>query len=359
MPLYYADTETLNLVKYALSVFKFKDYLSGFDDLSAYLVALTFERIVIKTARKKFPQLEELSLTGVLDFFRKKRLIDEETNRRLRFCRDFRDKVMHQGSKSVSVRETEDVLRELCGMVEIDFAKEYERREFEDILAFSERKVKPRQPIEIHDSDFNEFIVLYEKCLSLQYALVSILAPLQLVPEEISEFVPTSGGIWLPWVVGKAGKRSHMKRMSLGVALTPYNIRIGIDFGSKAYRPKEQYYTLLIERGLDNSLRRLNDNYLVYNTYWYYHIGDKMKLHQYLELSSSSIIKKRIEDSLIEVQTKNEEGAPMTGHKFLIGKILDRGTPEFEQSLRNLRAEINETFSDLRPILESVEKRAW
>lgn len=58
MPLYKVDEDILNMIKYALAVYKFRNYLSGFGDLSAYLVGLCFERIILLTAAK-FSELDE------------------------------------------------------------------------------------------------------------------------------------------------------------------------------------------------------------------------------------------------------------------------------------------------------------
>jgi len=137
MPLYSSDVETLNIVRYAISVFKYRDYLSGFSELSAYLASLSFEKIIIQTGKKfrlheGFKIDKSIQITAVLDFLRKKRLINETEYRRLRACRDFRHKIMHEGVSKGDVQQTRCILEKVCEMVGIVFEKELEQKEFED-----------------------------------------------------------------------------------------------------------------------------------------------------------------------------------------------------------------------------------
>ena len=360
MPLYSVDSETRNMITYAVSVYKFRNHLSGFGDLSAYLTALSFEKIIRQTGRKlnlesELKFWEEITSKKVMEFLRNGDLVSEREYEDLKKCRDFRNKIMHEGLHCVTIEETKEALQKVCEMAEISFEKQLERREFEDILSFGERKIKPKSYKKIRESDFDEFISLYDKCVSLQQELEKNLGSLSLVAEEISEFVPTSGGIWLPWVLEHAGSRSHMKRITLGITFTPSSIRIGLDFGSKAYDPKKQYYKLLMEGKFDPLLSRLPQGYSLYETYWYYHVRGVTNLRQYVQPADSPLFRHQIKEAYKEIGDKILRREKMTGHKFLIGKIINRTGTEFEEVLLNLEDIVCKTFEHLVPILKMVE----
>jgi len=359
MPLYTANVETLNMIRYALGVFKYRDYLSGFGELAAYLASLSFERVILQTGAKfgldkKFGMFR-YEINDVIYFLKNKRQIDENEHRNLLFCRDFRNKVMHRGVNTPEMQDTKKVLKKVCEMVGLVFEEELEKREFEDVLTFGKRPFIKREFSSIQDPDFDDFDTLYEKSLSLHFHLEKHLSLLGLKPEEVSEFVPTSGGIWLPWVLRESGGRSHIRRATLGITFTPSNIRVGIDFGSKAYRAGQRYYTLLLENKLDEILSKLVDSdYLFYDTYWYYHIRNLRNIQTYFG-SQQGEVKRQLQIALEEVNENFNRRKLMTGHKFLIGKIFYRNTTEFTKVIENLPSTINTIFSDLQPLLEKIE----
>ncbi|MEM3550905.1 MAG: hypothetical protein QXQ94_08800 [Candidatus Bathyarchaeia archaeon] len=358
MPLYVANDETINMIRYALGVFKYRDYLSGFSELSAYLASLSFERTILQTGVKFGLDREfgafRYEITDVINFLRKKQLIDESEYKKLVFCRDFRNNVMHKGATTTEIQETKKILKTLCEMIGLALDEELEKREFEDILSFGKRPTVKREFSIIQDSDFDNFIILYEKALALHFNLEKPLSLLGLKPEEVSEFVPNSGGIWLPWVLGESGGRSHIRRATLGITFTPNSIRVGIDFGSKAYKAKQQYYSLLLENKIDEVLSKLTEsNYLFYDTYWYYHIRNLRAIQKYFD--SSQEIKHELHITLEEVNETLNRLKPMAGHKFLIGKIFQRNTAEFTKVIESLPNTISNIFNDLRPLLKKIE----
>ena len=359
MPLYAIDDEITKMIRYALAIFKYRDYLSGFGELSAYLTSLSFERVILQTGAKfgldKKMGMFRYEINDVIHFLKNKGQISEYEHRKLLFCRDFRNRVMHRGISTTEMQDVKKVLKTICEMIGLVFDEELEKREFEDVLAFGKRPIVKHEFSTIKDSDFDEFSSLYKKSLSLHSRLEKPLSKLNLKPEEVSEFVPTSGGIWLPWVLKEAGGRSHIKRASLGVTFTPSNIRIGIDFGKKAYRAKQQYYNLLLENKLDEMLSELaSADYLFYDTYWYYHIRNLREIGTYFGLSREEA-KHQLKIALEEVYESLKNGKLMTGNKFLIGKIFSRGTEEFTSIIEKLPETITAIFGDLRPLLMKIE----
>lgn len=362
MPLYATNNETINMIRYALSVFKHREYLSGFSELSAYLASLSFERIILQTGNRFGLDKEfgvfRYEVTDVINFLKKKQLINEDEYKKLVFCRDFRNKVMHKGATTTEIQEIKKILKTLCEMTGLVLEEELEKREFEDILSFGKRPIVKREFSVIQDSDFDDFVKLYEKALALHFNLERPLSLLGLKPEEVSEFVPNSGGIWLPWVLGESGSRSHIRRATLGITFTPNSIRVGIDFGSKAYKAKQQYYSLILENKIDEVLSKLAEsNYLFYDTYWYYHVRNLRAIQTYF--NSPLEIKHQLRIALEEVKESLNRSKSMTGHKFLIGKFFQRSTIEFAKVIESLPKTISDIFSDLQPLLEKIENAPY
>ena len=74
----------------------------------------------------------------------------------------------------------------------------------------------------------------------------------------MSGFTYDVGSIWLPWVLNPGNDpRAHIRKASLGVIFTPLNVRIGLDFGPKAHRHREEYYKMLLNGELDDFVNNL------------------------------------------------------------------------------------------------------
>ena len=365
MLLFEANEETRSIIDYSIAVFKWKERLSGFEELAAYLAGLCFTKVIVQTGRK-FEELlrkhelgKDLEVDECINFLSRKQQIDSDLERELRILNRIRNRIMHVGAKSVNVKDVERVLRKTCSLVDICYEEELEKKDFEDVLAFGDR-VEPLKPFEkIVASDFDDFSGLYDKCHGLKVKIQEELVnsgELGLLPEEISEFVPTTGGIWLPWVTQKTPpERAHIHRATLGVTFTPNNIRMGLDFGSRAHRFKLKYYKLLLGRILEEDIRRLwlsDKRYCFYDTFWYYNIRNRRSLEWYLRDTEMQ----RIRDALKKVEMLN--GKPMTSHELLVGKIIDarnRESKGFHKTLEILVKEVCNVFNDIRPILTNIE----
>jgi len=366
MPLFEAHEETKSIIEYSIAVFKWKERLSGFEELAAYLSGLCFTKVITQTGRK-FEELlrrhelgKDLEVDECINFLRRKRQIDPDLERELRALNSIRNRIMHIGAKSVDARDVERILRKTCGLVDICYEEELEKKDFEDVLAFGDR-VEPLKPFEkIVASDFDDFSRLYDKCYGLKAKIQEELVnsgEVGLLPEDISEFVPTTGGIWLPWVTQKTPpKRAHIHRATVGITFTPNNIRIGLDFGSRAHRFKIKYYKLLLGRKLEEEIRQLwlsDKGYGFYDTFWYYNVRNQRSLEWYLKKTENMQI---IRNTLKKVEMLN--GKPMTSHELLVGKIIDarnRESKGFHKTLEILVKEVCNAFNEIHPILTNIE----
>lgn len=364
MPLFKFDQDTENMLMYSLALFNFRGYVSGFEDLVKYLAALSFERVMFQTGLKfeKFRNINprDVKISDIINFLEEKEQIDKAKAKKLRRYWDFRNAIMHTRS-SMSKEQidlvTKEILRFLCEEAGIDFDEQLRRTTFEDISTFGKGSTISVEEFRgIYDSDFDNFIMLYKKCAALQREINRLITgKLGLKPEQISSFIPNSGGIWLPWVKEKIpNKRAHIHRASLGIAFTPINIRIGLDFGNKAHLHREKYYELLLKEELKEELKSLrisSQRYIFYDTFWYYHIRNTRPLEWYFEIDMTG--KQKIEEAIRE--TKLLEGKPLTANKFLIGRVIDRNSEEFPQILNNIIEEAAKTIEELYPILEKIE----
>jgi len=274
-------------------------------------------------------------------------------------------------------------------------------------------KCSPQRFFKITKYDFDTFDRLYKKAHKLALEIQgNVEEELGLTLADISEFVPSSGAIWLRWAKGKdSSERVHTRKALLGVTFTPCDIRMGLDFGSNAHQPKRKYYELLLERKLEEEIRALYEldrqyfrsktasvtvssasrlkkpptsrtrpGYCFYDTFWHYHIRNLREVSWYGESSTGWMLSRTgmirdveealfpyflpyhepcpllawvIEKALKELQQQGEK--PMTGHKLLVGRVIKRGSEEFPKMLGNISNEIVNTFRELSPILARIE----
>jgi hypothetical protein len=258
-----------------------------------------------------------------------------------------------------------DMLKAVCSMAGYDLKRVMEEITYEQLRQLRDEVFKiprfPREPDildqrDICDSDFDDMEILYKKCEFLHFKkLEKLLSPLHLQPEEMSELIPTTGTIWLPWVARQAGKRSHIRTIVLGANFAPNSMRIGIDFGSEAYDAKIAYYTLLLDGKLEAQLAKLVNDYYFIDTYWYFNIRNLRPITDYFSPKIDEI-RSKIRMALEETKTRSYTQAPMKEHQFLIGKILKRGSKEFNDFLTQMPRNIKDIFCDLLNIIQHVEQ---
>ena len=166
------------------------------------------------------------------------------------------------------------------------------------------------------ESDFDNLDKLYKKCPSLQLEIEKRLTT-SLRGAQISGFTPNTGGIWLPFVTPETnGNKAHINGASVGVAFTPVDIRIGLNFGSQAHKCRIKYYEMLLNGELMNefeSLNRKDTGYCLCDTFWHYHIRNLQSLQWCLTLYSSTKI--TIEKAIEETRTARRN--PLDGKQVL------------------------------------------
>jgi hypothetical protein len=173
---------------------------------------------------------------------------------------------------------------------------------------------------------------------------------------QISGFTPNTGGIWLTFVTPEThDNRAHIDRANIGVAFTPLDIRIGLNFGSQAHNYRIRYYEMLLNGELMNefeSLNRKDTGYCLCDTFWHYHIRNLQSLQWCLTLYGSTkiAIEKVIEE------TRQLEGTPLTANKYLIGKVIKRRPEDFSYVIKGLADEISKTLNELYPTIERINK---
>jgi hypothetical protein len=205
------------------------------------------------------------------------------------------------------------------------------------------------------ESDFDHLDKLYEKCPSIQREIEKRLT-VPLKSAQTSVFAPNTGAIWLPFVTQEAPEKiAHFERASIGITLTPANVRIGLSFGSHAHTYAIKYYELLSNGELLNeveSLSRKATGYCLCDTFWYYHIRNIQSLQWCLTLYSST--KLAIEGAIEE--TKQLGGDPLTANRYLISKVIERRPEDFAYIIRGLIDEVAKDLNELYPLLALIDK---
>lgn len=363
MSVFVFDQDTIAMIRYILALQRFKEYSVGPQGLDEYLCAVSFNRVLIQTGLK-FPKFQkenpgELRVYEVIRFLEQKSHISPTTAKKLREYVDFHDSLMHTSSQTAQKKtdpKAQEILRFLCTEAGVDQDEELKNRTFEDIATLGTRRSPVNEKYEkLVESDFDNLDKLYEKCPALQLEIEKKLTN-SLRGAQISGFTPNTGGIWLPFVTLETpDNKALVDRASVGVAFTPIDIRVGLNFGSQAHKYRIRYYEMLLNGELMNefeSLNRKDTGYCLCDTFWHYHIRNLQSLQWCLTLYSST--KMTIERAIEE--TRQLEGTPLTANKYLISKVIKRRPEDFAYVIDGIVDEISKTLNELYPTIEHIYK---
>ncbi len=363
MSIFVFDQDTIDMVRYILALQHYKEYSVGPQGIEAYLCAVSFNRVLIQTGLK-FPKFQkdnprDIRVTEVIRFLEQKSNVNPATAQKLRGYVDFYDSLMNTRSdtdprKANSIAQ--EILKFLCTEAGLDRDKELKNRTFEEIVTLATPKSAANENYEkLIESDFDNFDRLYGKCPALQLEIEKKLTtPLR--GAQKSGFTPNTGGIWLPFVTPETlDDRAQIDRANIGVAFTPLDIRIGLNFGSQAHKYKIGYYEMLLNGELMTefeSLNRKDAGYCLCDTFWHYHIRNVQSLQWCLTLYGST--KMSIENAIEE--TRKLKGSPLTANKYLISKVVKRSREDFAYVLNGVVDEISKTLNELYPTIERINK---
>jgi hypothetical protein len=364
MSVFVFDQDTIDMIRYILALQRFKEYSVGPQGLDEYLCAVTFNRVLIQTGLK-FPKFQkenpgEMRVYEVVRFLEQKSHISPTTAKKLREYVDFYDSLMHTSSQPAQKKtepKAQEILQFLCTEAGVDQDEELKNRTFEDIATLGTRRSPVNEKYEkLVESDFDNLDKLYEKCPALQLEIEKNLTA-SLRGAQISGFTPHTGGIWLPFVTLETpDNKALVDRASVGVAFTPIDIRVGLNFGSQAHKYRIRYYEMLLNRELINefeSLNRKGTGYCLCDTFWHYHIRNLQSLQWCLTLYGST--KMTIERAIEE--TRQLEGTPLTANRYLISKVIKRRSEDFAYVIdRGIVDEISKTLNELYPTIERIDK---
>jgi hypothetical protein len=362
MSVFVFDQVTIGMIRYVLALQRFKEYHVGPQDLQEFLCALSFNRVLIQTGLK-FPKFQkenpgDIRVNEVIRFLEQKSHINPATAKKLKEYVDFHDFLMYTSSQITQEKSNstvQEILSFLCTEAGLDQDEELKKRTFEDITTLATRKITANEKYEkLVETDFDNLDKLYEKCPTLQLEIEKKLTtPLR--GSQISGFTPNSGGIWLPFVThATPDNRAQIDgRPSVGVAFTPIDIRIGLNFGSQAHKHRIRYYEMLLNGELMNefdSLNRKDTGYCLCDTFWHYHIRNLQSLQWCLTLygSTKMVIERAIEE------TKQLEGTALTANRYLISKVIKRRPEDFAYIIDGIVDEISKTINELYPTIEKI-----
>ena len=360
MSVFVFDEDTISMIRYLLAIQRFKEYSVGPQGIDEYLCAESLNRVLIQTGLK-FPKFQkenpsDIRVDEVIRFLEQKSHISPTTAKSLREFVDFHDSLMQSSSQTASKKanpKAQEILGFLCTEAGLDQEKELKNRTFEDITTLA-TKLSNEKYEKLVESDFDNLDKLYEKCPALQLEIEKRLTT-SLRGAQISGFTPNTGGIWLPFVTLKTpDNRAYVDRASVGVAFTPIDIRIGLNFGSQAHKYKIRYYEMLLNGELMTefeSLNRKDTGYCLCDTFWHYHIRNLQSIQWSLTLYGSTKI--AIERAIEE--TRQLQGTPLTANKYLISKVIKRRPEDFAYVIDGIVDEISKTLNELYPTIERLD----
>ena len=363
MSVFVFDQETIGMIRYILALQRFKEYSIGPQDITEYLCALSFNRVLIQTGLK-FPKFqkenpEDIRMSEIIRFLEQKSYINTATAKNLKEYLNFHNSLMQQSSQTNPKKDNpkvQEILDFLCTEAGINQHEELENRTFKDIATLRTRRTPENEKYEkLVESDFDNFDKLYQKCPALQIEIQKKLtAPLRAA--QISEFTPNTGGIWLPFVALETpDNKAQNEKASVGVTFTPNDIRIGLNFGSQAHKYRIRYYEMILNEELVKefeSLNRKDTGYCLCDTFWYYNIRNLQSIQKVLTLYSST--KTTIEEAI--EKTRQLKGTPLTANEYLIGKVIQRRPEDFAYIIDGIVDEISKTLNELYPTLEHINK---
>ena len=363
MSVFVFDQNTIGMIRYILALQHFKEYLAGPQGIDQTLCALSFSRVLIQTALK-FPKFQkenpsDIRMNEVIRFLEQKNHIDSAAAKKLREYMNFCDDLVRTSSQAavdMADPKAQEILMFLCNEAGLNVDEELENRSFEEIVNLDTGSSSANMAYEkLVESDFDNLDKLYRKCPSLQLEIEKKLS-VPLRRGHMSGFTPFTGGIWLPFVIAKTlDNRAHIDRASVGVTFTPINIRIGLNFGSRAHKYRIRYYQMLLDGELTGEVESLNNKdkgYCLCDTFWHYHIRNIQSLQWCLALYSSTRI--ALERAIEE--TKQLEGKPLTVNNYLISKVINRRPEDFAYAINGIVDEISTALNDLYPTLALIDK---
>jgi hypothetical protein len=360
MSIFVFDKDTTDMIRYVLAIKRFKDYSVGPKGIELHLCALALERVLIQTGLN-YPKFQkenprDLRIHDIARFLGEKKLVNPTVANQLSEYVTLHDSLMRTGAQVASEAahsKAIELLRFLCSEAGINVEKETSEREFEDIASL--KAWQPSATYEIDESDFDAIDSLYGKSAWIQKEIEKKLT-VPLKAARLSGFTPNTGGIWLPFVPKDASeRRGQIEGAYLGVTFTPNSIRIGLDFGVQAHKARIKYYDLLLNGKLSSEVQALSwkaTGYCLCDTYWHYHIRNVQSLQWCLTLYGST---RYAFETAIE-ETKQQEGKLLTGHRYLVSKVIERRPEDFTYIARGIVNEAARDINELYPVLALINE---
>jgi hypothetical protein len=362
MSVFVFDKDTIDTLRYLLAMKHFKEYSIGPQGIDMHLCALTLERVLIQTGLN-YPKFQkektsDLKIYEIAKFLSQKNIVNPSVASELFDYVNFHDTIMRTGAQITDEAThtwANQVLRFLCTEAGINIDQEIKEATFEGIANHKSGQPLKDTVFEVDESDFDCIDRLYYKSSFIQIEIAKKLT-VPLKPAKVSGFTPYTGGILLPFVTEQTSdKRGHLDNAYLGVIFTPSSIRIGLDFGAYAHKFRAKYYELLLNGNLTGEIEMLSRkaaDYCFCDTYWYYHTRNLQSLQWGLTMYGSTRIS--IENAIEE--TKQLEGTALSGHRYLIAKVIQRRPEDFTYIAKGIINDAVRNLNELYPILESIDK---
>lgn len=361
MSVFVFDKDSTDTIRYLLAMKHFSEYTIGPQGIDLQLCALTLERVLIQTGLN-YPKFQkekssDLKIYDIAKFLSQKNIVNPSVANQLFEYINFHDSIIRTGAKvtnEVAHTMASQILRFLCAEAGISMEKEIQEAAFEDITNHKIGQSLKNEAFEVEEADFDNLNRLHYKSAQIQNEISKRLT-VPLKPAKVSGFTPYTGGIILPFITEQVASKRPSDCAYLGVTFTPNSIRIGLDFGAQAHRSRVKYYELIINGALTceiETLSRKAADYCFYDTYWYYHTRNLQSLQWGLTMYGST----RLAIENVIEETKQSEGTALSGHRYLIGKVIQRRPEDFTYIAKGIINDAARNLNELYPILELIDK---
>jgi len=341
------------LLKYAILLFKEQDWHTA-----GFYAAAAFESCIAPRGGYDDSYSKRVERTLGLSLVKQAMLRD---------CIDFRNKAIHENLYGDNrTQYIDNLIKTLCATYEIDRDKVLNDFDYEDIKALQRKFVGGKDADVLHGFKglFNgftndDFRNLYEMRNKIYYLMAELtdfcqgLTP-QLYFDSISKTI--SSYVWLAAVQNLDCERPKISYPSLSILATNVDIRVYLDFGGRCKNERKKYYKLLLSKKGLETLKNLDNEFSIFDIYWYFNIENKVSLQHFYErrfFTHDGHIEDEIDEIIQKFEDDIDSKKTIPDNKMLLGKIYSKESV-IERG-RDFIDDVKTTYIKLLPILNSIQ----
>jgi len=318
-----SNQQAIDLVTYAAILAENRELRTA-----GFFASAGFEAILPKVTKNEEKDFYDKRISDYCYFYKRESWVEDT----LKDAKTIRNKIIH----NLDYSEVNEMIRFMCRVLDLDEKKILAETDPEDF-----RRLRKKITSETEQPYFAGFGNLFKgfaesdfrNLHDLRYSLRLLQAKLslfcqkispQLVFDEISE--ANSAYVWLAAVDQLEGHRSKIDKPSISVLLTNQDMRIYLDFGGRCKEQRKRYYKNLLNKKYDQILRNLDENYRIFDVYWYFNLENILTIQDFVEKRDMGrlVEQKALIDEVEDFIGFVEENRTIPENKLLLGKIFTK-----------------------------------